>query len=126
VVVVLDAWAVIAMLQAEAAGPRVRDLIVQGDALISWVNLGEVYSELIRREGETGARRWLAEILRSVRAEELDGALVIEAARLKARGGISYADCFAVATARRHRAPLLTGDPEIVALAGDVEVIDLR
>lgn len=114
------------MLQAEAAGPRVRDLIVQGDALISWVNLGEVHCELIRREGETGAQRGLAEILRSVRAEEPDGALVIEAARLKARGGISYADCFAVATAKRHRAPLLTGDPEIVALAGDVEVIDLR
>jgi len=33
------------------------------------------------------------------------------------RGGISYADCFAVATAKRQDAPLLTGDLELLALA---------
>ncbi len=48
------------------------------------------------------------------------------AARIKARGGLSYADCFVIATAQRYRAPLLTGDPEIIDWAGDVEVIDLR
>jgi predicted nucleic acid-binding protein len=50
----------------------------------------------------------------------------MDAARLKAGGGISYADCFAIATAQRYQAPLFTGDPEIIDWAGDVEVIDLR
>ncbi len=31
-----------------------------------------------------------------------------------------------IATAQRYQAPLLTGDPEIIEWAGDVEVIDLR
>jgi len=93
---------------------------------MSWINLGEVYYEMIRREGLSAADQDLKWILADVRAEEPDRALVLDAARRKARGGISYADCFALATARRHEAPLLTGDPEIVAVGDDVEVIDLR
>lgn len=45
---------------------------------------------------------------------------------MKARGGLSYADAFAVATAHRHRAPLYTGDPELVSLGGELDVADLR
>jgi len=126
VVAVLDAWAVLALLQAEPAGPRVRDAISNGDAGISWINLGEVHYQLARRQGHREADRGLRRLLSAVRAEEPDAALVLEAARIKAGGGISYADCFAVATAKRHEAPLLTGDPEIVALPGEVEVVDLR
>jgi ribonuclease VapC len=37
---------------------------------------------------------------------------VLEAARIKARLPISYADAFAVATAQRERAVIVTGDPE--------------
>jgi hypothetical protein len=40
----------------------------------------------------------------------------MEAAELKALHPISYADAFAVATARAERAVLVTGDPEILAL----------
>jgi len=44
----------------------------------------------------------------------------------RAQGGLSYADAFCVATARRHRAALYTGDPEILHFddAG-VDVVDL-
>ena len=37
---------------------------------------------------------------------------VIDAARIKAEYPLSFADCFAVATARRESAIILTGDPE--------------
>ena len=96
--------------------------------MISWINLGEVHYSLARRCGAAAADRGLRRILSSVRAEEPDPELVMAAARIKAGGGISYADCFAIATARRHAAPLLTGDPEIVRRACDVEigVLDLR
>ncbi len=40
------------------------------------------------------------------------------ATELQAAYPISYADAFAVATARAERAPLVTGDPEILACRG--------
>ena len=46
--------------------------------------------------------------------------LVLAAARIKARYALSYADAFAVATARMARAPVVTGDPEILSLPRDV------
>ena len=76
--------------------------------------------------GETRAASAIELLRRSMRAEAADPDMVIAAARIKAGGGISYADCFAVATAQRYGEPLLTGDPEIVALVGEIEVVNLR
>lgn len=92
----------------------------------SWINLGEVFYKEARVVGEGRATRVLTQILASVRGEEPDRGLVVSAARLKVAGSLSYADCFGLATAARHRAPLYTGDPEIVARAGPVDVVDLR
>ncbi|MGQ9512766.1 PIN domain-containing protein [Thermodesulfitimonas sp.] len=47
---------------------------------------------------------------------------VREAARIKARGGLSYADAFVVSLAYELGAPVVTGDPEIRAAAGKVDV----
>ena len=55
-----------------------------------------------------------------------DWQLVEAAAALKAEGGLSYADAFCVATATRLDAPIWTGDPEIIELLGDHQVVDLR
>jgi predicted nucleic acid-binding protein len=122
----LDSWAVMAMLNAEPAAPRVREAVEQG-AVMSWVNLGEVYYLTMRRRGEALARRAVEALQRRIDVEEPDVALVMAAADIKARGRMSYADAFCVATARRHRAALYTGDPEIITLDGDgLEVIDLR
>jgi ribonuclease VapC len=43
--------------------------------------------------------------------------LILGAARLKSRYPISYADAFAVETAREQNALLVTGDPELWQLA---------
>ena len=126
VTAVLDSWAAMAMLNAEPAAPRVR-AAVEGGAVMSWINLGEVYCLTTRRRGEALARRAVEGLRRRIVVEEPDGGLVMAAAEIKVRGRISYADAFCVATARRHRAPLYTGDPELVALDGDdLEVVDLR
>lgn len=125
-VTVLDAWALLALLGGEPAGPRVEEVVAAGDTVASWINLGEVFYKEARIVGEARATRVLTDLVASVRAEEPDRALVLSAAKLKVRGGLSYADCFALATAKRHGAPLLTGDPEIVAAPGSVAVIDLR
>ena len=46
--------------------------------------------------------------------------VALEAARVKARHPLSYADAFAVATGRLEKAPVLTGDPEILSLPATV------
>ena len=124
--VVLDAWPIMALLRNEPAGPVVAEWIGRSQAVASWVNAGEAYYLIARDDGREAARRAIRSLRAAVRLEEPDGNLVLSAADLKAAGGLSYADCFAVATARRHQAPLLTGDPEIIANPGDVEVIDPR
>jgi predicted nucleic acid-binding protein len=44
------------------------------------------------------------------------------AASVKATGGLSYADAFAVSLAKEFEAPLLTGDPEIIAKAEEIGI----
>lgn len=126
--IVLDSWALLALFRAEPAAPTVRKAIEEsGLAVISWVNLGEVAYIASRRVGWDRAEQVVHDAARSlVRAEDPDAALVMSAAKWKANGRLSYADAFAAATAERHRAPLLTGDPELIALNDRIDVVDLR
>lgn len=57
-----------------------------------------------------------------------DWELVITAAKIKASGGLSFADAFCIATAEQLGAPLWTGDPKIIDRASELacEVRDLR
>jgi predicted nucleic acid-binding protein len=53
--------------------------------------------------------------------------LTLSAARIKAAHPISYADAFAIATAKAENARLVTGDPEILALPRSVvQLMGLR
>jgi PIN domain nuclease of toxin-antitoxin system len=124
--VVLDAWAVLAMLNDEPAAKRVEQVVTEDIGVISWINLGEVMYRSIPSRGETRAAEAVRAVSRRLRVEDVDGALVTDAARLKARHRLSYADAFCVATAQRHDAPLYTGDPEILALKDIVKLVDLR
>jgi predicted nucleic acid-binding protein len=127
VTVVLDTWAVSALLRDEPAAEHVQRLVVDEHSVMSSVNLGEVYYVALRDYGSRLATTMVERMRRSIEIEDPDWSLVRSAAEIKAGGGLSYADAFCVATARRHRAPLYTGDPEIVALDGDdLEVVDLR
>lgn len=130
---VLDAHAVLAWLQGEQGAPRVREVLEAGEAdraqvTICVVNLGEVFYVTWRRRGRETAN----EVLRGLRALpwrviSADDALVWHAARLKAEHPLSYADAFAVATAKQEQSPLLTGDREITALPrGVVQLERLR
>ena len=58
----------------------------------------------------------------SFRLVEATWPRVKEAARIKAKGGLSYADAFVLALAVEIGAPLVTGDPEIRAAAGGLGV----
>jgi predicted nucleic acid-binding protein len=88
---------------------------------LNWINLGEVYYRTAQLRGFDDAE----ESIQRVRALPLEvypirEKLVLEAARLKAKHALSYADAFAVATARLERGFVITGDPEILDLPRDV------
>jgi len=92
---------------------------------MSWINLGEVLYREARRSGDpSGTTARIKRFANTIHAEAPTAGRVIEAALWKSRGGLSYA----VATAAHDSAPLLTGDPELVALDGvnGMKVIDLR
>jgi predicted nucleic acid-binding protein len=124
--VVLDAWAIVELLRGGLTGERVRDLMIADGAVMSSINLGEVHYALIRSHGEEMADGRVERVRETVHVEDPDWPLVRSAARIKARGRLSYADAFCLATAHRHQLAVATGDPEIVAARGEVEVIDLR
>jgi predicted nucleic acid-binding protein len=125
--VCLDSWAVLAWLDGEQPALARVDSLIPTRPLISWINLVEVYYRIERDHGRQSADETLTD-LRAVLTAELPGtARMIEAARLKATSAIALADCFAMATAAARGLVLLTGDPEILGLAGrPCDVEDLR
>lgn len=126
---VLDSFALLVFLQKEPGSSRVNDILEkarkkQATVLFSEVNLGEVYYILIRSLGLRDAKVALAHILALpmtvVPVERKD---VLTAAEYKARGAISYADCFVVALGKTMHATVVTGDLEFAAFEKDVEVM---
>ena len=114
----LDSFAVLAWVQDESGAGRVEALLIQArrqkvPLLMNVISLGEVYYRLARQHGHPFAR----EVIRQVETLPLqvhpcDHALAIEAAKIKADFPLAYADAFAVATALREDAVVVTGDPE--------------
>ena len=122
----LDSWAVLRWLEgAEPGATRVDDALAERPCM-SWINAGEVYYIVNRLAGETEAETVINDLRLSVRLDPALPERVIEAASIKARYPMAYADAFAVTTAMAYDATLLTGDPEIIEAGGPWRVEDLR
>jgi PIN domain nuclease of toxin-antitoxin system len=124
--VVLDSWALLAVLKQEPAASQVNTVWKDRGVAMCSVNLGEALYAEIRRVGVDRSEAAIGAARADMTVVEPDWELVSAAAARKARGGLSYADAFCVATAQRLDLPLWTGDPEIVALRDEVDVVDLR
>jgi predicted nucleic acid-binding protein len=124
--IVLDSFALLAYLKKEAGSEKVKKLLADNDvhALINDINVGETYYIIARERGLNQADYFTDTIMPSMPITPLANALhdVIEAARIKAKYSLSYADCFAVATSYRERAPLITGDPEFRKVQDIIEI----
>ncbi len=121
--VVLDAWAVLALLRGERPAIEIVGRYVNqamgGETrlVVCVINLGEVLYRLIHVEGPAAARRHVARFRAGpIEIAQVREPVVMDAAALKAAHPISYADAFAVATARAERGILVTGDIEILEL----------
>ena len=129
---VLDAWAVIAWLKRqEPAAEQTRALLKAADSgecrlSMNIVNLGEVFYLCVKARDMRYGRRVLETLHSRVTTVSAHDELVMLAATLKARHAISYADGFAAATALLQDAPLVTGDPELRALAVKEKSLQLK
>jgi predicted nucleic acid-binding protein len=113
-----DSHALLAFFQKEEGAETVAKILRESrekrlDQLISVINLGEIIYMTKRRFGDPKKLEILGRIhqlgLKVLPAPE---SLVYQAAELKAQYPISYADCFALASALVHSAIIVTGDPE--------------
>ena len=122
----LDSWAALRWLEGdEPAASRV-DAALVARPVMSWINLGEVAYIVERATGADRTRHIVQDLRRRLSLDLPSERRVLEAARIKARHSMAYADAFAVATAVAHRATLLTGDPEILDANAQRALEDLR
>jgi len=112
----LDSFALLAYLKKEKNYQKVKDILAshEEDLLMNEINVGEVYYILARERSLDAAEYFLHDILQALAIKITPNSLsdVIEAAKIKAQFPIAYADAFAVATAIKHDATLVTGDPD--------------
>ena len=125
---VLDTFAILAYLQGESNGARVRQMLqsVQSgrqSVYMSLINVGEVLYITERKQGLQPAQDALA-LLRQLPIDVLaaDEQAVFAAAHIKANYTVSYADSFAIAAAEHVGGTVLTGDPEFSAVEDIVNI----
>jgi ribonuclease VapC len=116
--ILFDSFAILKYYQDETGAEKVENLLrsAQRDLLKAFmieINLGEVYYLTIRRIGLEPAKENLERLLNlPIIIISPSSELIMRAAEIKAQYAISYADCFAVATAEQLSASIITGDPE--------------
>jgi len=126
--ILFDAHAILKWTQKEKGYQKVKSILVEcrNQSVLGYmnqINLGEVYYQTIRVVGLDEARKFLENFSRlPISIIPPDSELIRKASEIKAEYSISYADCFAAATALRHETAILTGDPEFKKIASFVQV----
>ena len=125
---VLDSFALLAYLGREPGFETVRTLLRSAEgsdrpAMMNEINVGEAYYRTARGRSTAKAEALLG-ILETLPIRIVGNSFsqVLDAARLKSQFPIAYADAFALATAIREQAVLVTGDPEFRAIGDLVEI----
>lgn len=114
----LDAFPLVRFFKREAGSEQIKGLLTSAvesrtSLLISEINAGEIFYAIARKFGDERAEEILAELFAlPVERVPVTWEIVLAAAKLKAQWAMSYADCFAAATAIQHHAILVTGDQE--------------
>ena len=129
---VLDSYSLLAYIEGEAGAEKMIEIFrVARDSgrnlLLSAVNWGEVYYITMREAGHERAGK-VAQLISTlpiqIVAADLD--LTRQAATLKSKHKMSYADCFAAALAKQRKVELVTGDKEFRQVEGEVKILWLE
>ena len=129
---VLDSYSLLAYIEGEAGAEQMIEIFrVARDSgrslLLSVVNWGEVYYITMREAGHERADE-VAHLISTlpIQIVPADLDLTRQAAELKSKHRMSYADCFAAALARQRKAELVTGDRDFRQVEGEVKILWLE
>jgi len=126
---VFDSHALLKFFQKEKGYERVIHLLEEikktgATKYINAINLGEIIYTTKREFGDQKKLEVLAHLERlEFRVLPVPNQLIFQAAEYKAQFSISYADCFALASAVEHKAAIVTGDPDFKKVQHMVEIL---
>ncbi len=125
----LDSYALLAYLNKEKNFQKIQKFLSDAQRsgrplLMNEINIGETYYILHRKRSPEKAEFFLDTVLPGLPILALANSFedVIAAARIKSEYPISFADCFAAATAQRENAIVLTGNPEFKKIEHMVKI----
>ena len=116
--IVFDSYALISLFRQETGHEFVRDILVKMandeiEGFISAVNVGEIYYMISRKSNQKNADAAVIAVKQMpLEIIDADLKLCMEAAAIKAKYSLSYADAFAAAVSINKKAVLITGDDE--------------
>ena len=119
---VLDSFAMIAFFEDEPGADKVASILEasisrKAQVFMPVIHWGEIYYNTLREQGVEVAETVIAQVKEyPIKIVDADLRLTYEAARLKGRYRIAYADCFAAALSKKLKAVIVTGDPEFKTL----------
>jgi len=126
---IFDSHALLKFFQKERGYEKVFHLLEEikktGAAkYINAINLGEIIYSTKKEFGDQKKLEILANIERlDFTILPIPNSLIFRAAEYKAQYALSYADCFALASAVEHKATLVTGDPEFKKVEHLVDIV---
>jgi len=126
---IFDSHALLKFFQKEKGYEKVIQLLEEirktgATKYINAVNLGEIIYSTKKEFGDQKKLEILANIERlNFTILPISNNLIFQAAEYKAQYSISYADCFALASAVEHKAILITGDPEFRKVEHLVDIV---
>ncbi|MDH7579123.1 MAG: type II toxin-antitoxin system VapC family toxin [Bacillota bacterium] len=119
---IFDAFAVLCWMQEEPGSSYINHLMEEAEKeavkiQISAINIGEIFYRLLKSGKNQEATSFLSDIKRKSfpwQVVPANNTRVWEAAKLKGKYRISYADAFAMALAKETGGEIVTRDPEII------------
>ncbi len=126
---IFDSHALLKFFQKEKGYEKVVHLLEEirktgATKYINAINLGEIIYSTKKEFGDQKKLEVLANIERlNFTILPIPNNLIFQAAEYKAQYAISYADCFALASAVEHKATLVTGDPEFKKVEHLVDIV---
>lgn len=122
--IVLDSYAVLSLLFGEESGKKVKKLFKEDNEIyLNWNNLVEIYYIVQREESKEKATKTVSLIKAwSINLVEFDETIWLLAGDYKSKGRISFADAFAIATAKNFNAILVTGNPEFKPFEKEIKI----
>ncbi len=126
---IFDSHALLKFFQKEKGHEKVVHLLQEirktgAIKYINAINLGEIIYSTKKEFGDQKKLEVLANIERlDITILPIPNHLIFQAAEYKAQYALSYADCFALASAVEYKATLVTGDPEFKKVEHLVDII---